>query len=79
MTSGPGPEVIPIGEHMGRRSSAVSVARMPKSGCAACHGFGVVRLTAHFHTGDREWEAPCWECFGRDVKLALPSPQSSEM
>jgi DnaJ-class molecular chaperone len=52
---------------------------MPKSGCAACHGFGVIRLTAHFHTGDREWEAPCWECFGRDVKLALPSPQSSEM
>ena len=51
---------------------------MPNSDCPACHGFGAIRMTAHFHTGDREWEAPCWECFGTNVKLQFPHPTKTD-
>ena len=52
---------------MGRKTMTLS--RMPNAACRACHGMGSIRMTVHFYTGDREWEAPCWECFGNDVKL----------
>jgi hypothetical protein len=39
---------------------------------------GSIRLTAHFHTGDTEFEAPCWECYGSDVKLSFPHPVTSD-
>ena len=46
---------------------------MPRTSCGACHGMGTVRMTAHFHTGDREFEAPCWECFGSDTRVQFPT------
>ncbi|MFZ2492180.1 MAG: hypothetical protein WA208_11900 [Thermoanaerobaculia bacterium] len=51
---------------------------MPRTSCKACHGIGSIRLTVHFHSGDQEWEAPCWECFGTDVKLRFPTPQTTD-
>jgi DnaJ-class molecular chaperone len=51
---------------------------MPNADCIACHGFGAVRMTAHFYTGDQEWEAPCWECFGKDVKVSFPTPRKTD-
>ena len=46
--------------------------------CNACHGFGSIRMTAHFHSGDSEFEAPCWECFGTDVKMLFPHPRTAD-
>jgi DnaJ-class molecular chaperone len=54
------------------------MSKMPSNDCPACHGFGSVRMTAHFHTEDREFEAPCWECFGTDVRLNFPHPRSKD-
>jgi DnaJ-class molecular chaperone len=51
---------------------------MPNSSCRACHGMGSIRMTVHFHNGDTEWEAPCWECFGSDVKLSFPHPKATD-
>jgi len=55
-----------------------TVSKMPNADCRACHGIGAVRMTAHFYTGDQEWEAPCWECFGDRVSLSLPTPKSTD-
>jgi DnaJ-class molecular chaperone len=62
---------------MGSRVST-TISRMPRPACGACHGMGSIRMTAHFYTGDREWEAPCWECFGVDVRLPLPKPRTTD-
>jgi DnaJ-class molecular chaperone len=62
---------------MGKRI-ATMVTKLPKPDCGACQGFGTVRLTAHFRSGDQEWEAPCWECFGSDVRLDLPKPRTTD-
>jgi DnaJ-class molecular chaperone len=51
---------------------------MPKSDCRACHGLGSIPMTVHFYTGDHEWEAPCWECYGSDVKLQFPHPGTTD-
>jgi DnaJ-class molecular chaperone len=56
----------------------MTLARMPNSSCRACHGMGAIRMTVHFHVGDTEWEAPCWECYGSDVKLSFPHPKSTD-
>ena len=56
----------------------VTVTKMPNADCRACHGFGSVHMTAHFAAGAHEFELPCWECFGRDVRIELPSPPASE-
>ncbi|MGN6182276.1 MAG: hypothetical protein ACTHQM_01335 [Thermoanaerobaculia bacterium] len=61
---------------MGRRVTTLS--RMPKSDCRACHGLGSIHMTVHFYSGDREWETPCWECFGNDVKLSFPHPSTTD-
>ena len=61
---------------MGRKTHAFVVSNPPKSDCAACGGFGTVHMTAAFVSGNHEFEWPCWECFGRDVRLQLPSPRS---
>ncbi len=61
---------------MGKR--VTQIHKMPNSDCPACHGFGAVRMTAHFHTGDQEFEAPCWECFGSNVKVNFPSPRKTD-
>ena len=60
------------------RRKTMTLSRMPNSSCRACHGMGSIRLTAHFHTGDAEFEAPCWECYGSDVKLSFPHPTTSD-
>ena len=60
------------------RRKTMTLSRMPNSSCRACHGMGSIRLTVHFHTGDTEWEAPCWECYGSDVKLSFPHPTTSD-
>jgi hypothetical protein len=39
---------------------------------------GSVRMTAHFHTGDREFEASCWECFGDDMRVQFPTPNKTD-
>ena len=57
---------------------ASAISKVPSNNCPACHGFGSVRMTAHFHTGDREFEAPCWECFGTDVRVTFPIPRSTD-
>jgi DnaJ-class molecular chaperone len=57
---------------------ASAISKKPSDNCAACHGFGAVRMTAHFHTGDREFEAPCWCCFGREMKFDLPDPRTTD-
>jgi DnaJ-class molecular chaperone len=56
----------------------ISMSRMPNADCLACHGIGAVRMTAHFYTGDQEWEAPCWECFGNSIKVTFPSPKTTD-
>ena len=61
---------------MGRKVTTLS--RMPNSSCPACHGIGSIRVTVHFHNGDHEWEAPCWECFGGDVKMTFPHPKATD-
>ena len=61
---------------MGRR--VTSLSRMPRTSCPACHGIGSVRMTVHFHTGDREWEAACWECFGDGVKVQFPTAKKTD-
>ena len=60
------------------RRRITQLSRMPNADCRACHGMGSIRMTAHFHTGDHEWEAPCWECYGSDVKLQFPHPPTSD-
>ena len=54
------------------------LSRMPNSDCRACHGMGAIRMTVHFHTGDSEFEAPCWECYGNDIKVNFPSPKRTD-
>ena len=61
---------------MGRKT--MSLTRMPKSDCRACHGLGSIPVTVHFYTGDHEWDAPCWECYGNDVKLSFPHPKTTD-
>ena len=61
---------------MARKVTALT--KMPNASCRACHGMGSVRMTAHFYTGDQEWEAPCWECFGSDVKIQPPHPLTTD-
>jgi DnaJ-class molecular chaperone len=61
---------------MGKRVTMIT--KMPNADCKACHGMGAVHLTAHFYTGNSEFEAPCWECFGSDVKLTFPKPPSTD-
>jgi DnaJ-class molecular chaperone len=61
---------------MGRKTPAFTVTTMPKQDCAACGGFGSIHMTAGFVGGSREFEWPCWECFGTDVRLPLPSPRA---
>jgi DnaJ-class molecular chaperone len=56
----------------------MTLSRMPNSSCRACHGMGAIRMTVHFHVGDTEWEAPCWECYGADVKLSFPHPKTTD-
>jgi DnaJ-class molecular chaperone len=56
----------------------MTLSRMPNIGCPACHGMGSIRMTVHFHNGDTEWEAPCWECYGSDVKLSFPHPRTTD-
>jgi DnaJ-class molecular chaperone len=58
--------------------SVTRLDRMPNSSCRACHGMGSIRMTVHFHTGDTEMEAPCWECYGRNVKLTFPHPVQTD-
>ena len=60
------------------RRKVTTLSRMPKAGCRACHGMGSIRITVHFHTGDTEWETPCWECFGGDMKLQFPHPANTD-
>jgi DnaJ-class molecular chaperone len=59
-------------------NKVTAVASMPKASCPVCHGIGAIRMTAHFYTGDQEWEAACWECFGNTVALSLPKPRSTD-
>ena len=61
---------------MGRKTMTLS--RMPNNACRACHGMGSIRLTVHFHSGDTEMEAPCWECYGNDVKVSFPHPTTTD-
>jgi DnaJ-class molecular chaperone len=61
---------------MGKRVTMMS--RMPRAGCTACHGMGSIRMTAHFYAGDSEFEAPCWECFGGDVRVSFPHPPATD-
>ena len=61
---------------MGRKVTMLS--RMPNSDCPACHGMGAIRVTVHFHSGDSEFEAPCWECFGNDIKVNFPRPKTTD-
>ena len=61
---------------MGRKTMTLS--RMPNSSCRACHGMGAIRMTVHFHSGDQEFYAPCWECYGNDVKVQFPKPVTTD-
>ena len=61
---------------MGRKTMTLS--RMPNTACRACHGMGAIRMTVHFYSGDQEWEAPCWECYGNDVKVNFPTPNTTD-
>jgi DnaJ-class molecular chaperone len=60
------------------RRRPITMARMPRTECPACHGMGSVHMTAHFHSGDREFEAPCWECFGNGVRVNFPKPSTTD-
>ena len=55
-----------------------SLSRMPNAECRACHGLGSIHMTVHFYSGDLDWETPCWECFGNDVKLHFPHPKPTD-
>ena len=55
-----------------------SLSSMPNPSCLACHGLGTILMTAHFHSGDVDWETKCWECFGSDVKMNFPHPRTSD-
>ena len=59
-------------------NKVTAVASMPNASCPVCHGMGAIRMTAHFYTGDQDWEAPCWECYGNTVALSLPKPRSTD-
>jgi DnaJ-class molecular chaperone len=61
---------------MGRR--VTSLTRMPNADCRACHGLGSIHMTVHFYSGDQDWEAQCWECYGSDVKLTPPHPRTTD-
>ena len=61
---------------MGRKTMTLS--RMPNTSCRACHGMGAIRMTVHFHTGDQEFYAPCWECYGNDVRVQFPKPNTTD-
>ena len=63
---------------MARSKTNPGLTKMPNAACAACHGLGMISMTAHFYTGDVEWEATCWECYGNDVKLQYPHPRKSD-
>jgi hypothetical protein len=54
------------------------LSRMPNSDCRACHGMGAIRMTVHFYSGDSEFEAPCWECYGNAIKVNFPRPKSTD-
>jgi hypothetical protein len=60
---------------MANKVAPMVVSKLPDPDCKACSGFGTVRLTAHFTDGDQEWEWPCWECFGQEVRIPLPRPK----
>ena len=60
------------------RRKVTMLSRMPNSDCRACHGMGAIRMTVHFHSGDSEFEAPCWECYGNDIKVNFPSPKRTD-
>ena len=60
---------------MARRVTMIT--KMPNAACPACNGMGAVHLTAHFASGDSEFEAPCWECFGNNVKVTFPRPPAA--
>jgi DnaJ-class molecular chaperone len=53
------------------------ITKMPNADCKACHGMGSVHMTAHFFTGNSEFEVACWECYGMDVKVNFPHPPST--
>jgi DnaJ-class molecular chaperone len=55
-----------------------SLSKMPNQSCLACHGLGTISMTAHFYTGDVDWEAQCWECFGNDAKVNFPHPRTAD-
>jgi DnaJ-class molecular chaperone len=61
---------------MAKKVTAVS--SMPNASCPACQGMGAVSMTAHFPSGDQEWEAPCWVCYGNTVAFSLPKPRSTD-
>ena len=63
---------------MARSKTNPGLTKMPNSSCAACHGLGMISMTAHFYTGDVEWDATCWECYGDDVKLQYPHPRKPD-
>jgi DnaJ-class molecular chaperone len=61
---------------MGRRTTQVT--KLPNANCLACGGMGSIRMTAHFLTGDQEFESPCWECFGKSVIFDYPTPRTTD-
>ena len=63
---------------MGMGRKVTTLSKMPNPSCRACHGMGSIPVTVHFYSGDAEWEAPCWECFGDKVKLTFPHPKGSD-
>jgi DnaJ-class molecular chaperone len=58
---------------MSKRIQSMVVSKLPDEKCPACRGIGAIRMTAHFMSGDYEYEWPCWQCFGDEVKLKLPT------
>jgi DnaJ-class molecular chaperone len=59
------------------RNHRVTVSKLPNSDCSACRGMGSVEMTAHFPNGDADFEWPCWQCYGDDVRGTFPKPNSS--
>jgi len=59
---------------MGKKATGFAVSKLPQVDCQACGGLGAIRITAHFVSGDRDFDWPCWECFGQEVRLPLPKP-----
>jgi hypothetical protein len=35
-------------------------------------------MTAHFPNGDADFEWPCWQCYGDEVRGTFPKPNSSK-